>query len=171
MLSLEESVYTLSLEAKEIYEIDPRKVKNLQYLKPYGFNFEKRYVANTDGEVYSIKWVANGKYYCYQVQPYTNRDHYVEYVMAEYGGRQRHICAHRLVAGLFLRNPKKLRDVNHKDGNRGNNKLSNLEWVSHSENMVHSWKYMRGNPKWVKYVRKVPSGKRKEFNRADNKLS
>lgn len=161
MLSLEESVYTLSVEAKEILEINPRDVKNLQYLKPYGYNFEKRYVANTKAEVYSIKWVKNGKYYCYKVRPYTNRDHYVEYVLAEYGGRQRHINAHRLVAGLFLKNPKKLRDVNHKDGNRGNNNVENLEWVSHSENMVHCWKYLRGNPKWEKYIRRQPSGKRK----------
>jgi hypothetical protein len=165
MLTLEDSIYTLSLESKAIVEIDPRKVKNLQYLKSYGYDFEKRYVANTDGEVFSIKWVANGKYYCYQVQPYVNRDHYVEYVIAENNGRQRHIGAHRLVAYLFIKNPRKLRDVNHKDGNRSNNKVTNLEWVSHSDNMVHSWKYMRSNPKWVKYVRKVPIGKRREFSK------
>lgn len=160
MISLEESIYTLSLEAREIVEIDPRKVKNLQQAKAYGYNFEKRYVANDQGEVFSIKYVSNGKYYGYRVSPYVNRDHYVEYVLSEYGGRQKHINAHRLVAILFIKNPKKLRDVNHKDGDRSNNKVSNLEWVSHSDNMYHSWKYLRGDPKWKKYVRRQPNGKR-----------
>ena len=46
--------------------------------------------------------------------------------------------AHRLVAEHFLENPNSLPVVNHKDGNKLNNQLSNLEWVSYSENTQHA---------------------------------
>jgi hypothetical protein len=46
---------------------------------------------------------------------------------------------HRLVATVFIPNPFALPAVNHIDGNKGNNAASNLAWVSHSDNMRHSW--------------------------------
>jgi len=47
---------------------------------------------------------------------------------------------HRLVAKLFIPNPNNLPEVNHKDGNKKNNCVSNLEWVSRLENMQHASK-------------------------------
>lgn len=44
---------------------------------------------------------------------------------------------HRLVATTFLENPLNLPQVNHKDKNKLNNAVSNLEWVSIQENMLH----------------------------------
>lgn len=46
---------------------------------------------------------------------------------------------HRLLANNFIENPKKLKEVNHIDGNKLNNDLSNLEWVSRSGNMQHAF--------------------------------
>lgn len=45
---------------------------------------------------------------------------------------------HRAVAIAFLPNPDNKPEVNHKDLNKTNNHLSNLEWVTRSENMQHS---------------------------------
>jgi hypothetical protein len=46
---------------------------------------------------------------------------------------------HRLVAKAFIENVNNLPQVNHKDGNKINNNFNNLEWVSKSDNMLHSF--------------------------------
>lgn len=45
---------------------------------------------------------------------------------------------HRLVAEAFIENPRGLKEVNHIDANRENNHVSNLEWVSSSDNTEHA---------------------------------
>jgi hypothetical protein len=46
---------------------------------------------------------------------------------------------HRLVASAFLENNKGYSQINHKDGNKKNNSVENLEWCSASQNMTHAY--------------------------------
>ncbi len=54
-------------------------------------------------------------------------------------GNKKSYMIHRLVAKLFLVNPKKLEAVNHIDGNKQNNRSTNLEWISNEDNIKHAW--------------------------------
>lgn len=51
--------------------------------------------------------------------------------------KNRTITVHRLVALAFIPNPNNKPQVNHIDGNRLNNHYTNLEWVTHLENLQH----------------------------------
>lgn len=53
------------------------------------------------------------------------------------------IFVHRLVAETFISNPEKKPYINHIDNNGSNNSVSNLEWCTHSENMLHAQKQGR----------------------------
>ena len=63
---------------------------------------------------------------------------YREVLLSE-NGKTNNARVHRLMAETFIPNPYNLRDVNHKDGNKLNNDISNLEWVSHSSNVKHAY--------------------------------
>lgn len=52
-------------------------------------------------------------------------------------GMTKRMMTHRLIAITFLLNPENKREVNHKDSNRLNNNLNNLEWVTSKENTNH----------------------------------
>lgn len=67
---------------------------------------------------------SNG-YYSYNLS--VNEKNYTKYV-------------HRLVAQTFIPNPNLLPQVNHIDGNKSNNCLNNLEWVTEKQNMQHAFK-------------------------------
>lgn len=55
-------------------------------------------------------------------------------------GKQKTYKVHRLVANAFLPNENEYNELNHKDGNKLNNCVSNLEWITHKENIMHSYR-------------------------------
>ena len=60
--------------------------------------------------------------------------------------KQRRLSVHRLVAEAFIPNPENKETVNHIDGNKNNNNIDNLEWVSRRQNSLHSY-HVLGNKK------------------------
>ena len=62
-----------------------------------------------------------------------------EMVMLKVGNKYKNMTIHRLVATHFLEPNTEKTIVNHKDGNKLNNNLSNLEWCTYSENTRHSY--------------------------------
>lgn len=59
------------------------------------------------------------------------------YVGIHKDGAQKKIHVHVLVATAFIPNPENKREVNHKNGNKSDNRVENLEWATSSENRQH----------------------------------
>jgi hypothetical protein len=59
--------------------------------------------------------------------------------LTDNNGRAKSRPVHRLLAENFIPNPDNLSDVNHIDCDRANFNLSNLEWMSHGENIKYSY--------------------------------
>lgn len=66
-------------------------------------------------------------------------------------GEQRTFYIHRLVADAFIPNPMGKEQVNHKDEDKYNNNINNLEWVTFKENMNHGTKQDRESKIKTKY--------------------
>ena len=60
------------------------------------------------------------------------------------------MSVHRLVAQAFIPNPDNKPQVNHKDSDRANNNVINLEWVTSSENNTHAYKFGKNYRKFGK---------------------
>lgn len=93
-----------------------------------GYN---NYLVSENGEVYSIK---SKKY----IKPRINENNYLIIDLYKNNLRKTYKL-HRLVAQAFLDNPDNLPQVNHKDCNKLNNNIRNLEWCTASQNTKHAW--------------------------------
>jgi hypothetical protein len=74
-----------------------------------------------------------------------SRDGYVWYVL-QINGEPKTSRANRLVAEAFIPNPENKNTVNHKDGNKLSNCVSNLEWATRSEQMKHAYAHHLKSP-------------------------
>ena len=68
--------------------------------------------------------------------------HGYRYVSLMSNGKKHGLRVHRLVAQAFIPNPSNKPTVNHKNGDKSDNSVCNLEWCSYSENEIHSWQVL-----------------------------
>ena len=72
---------------------------------------------------------------------------------------------HRILAHAFIENPNDYKIINHKDWNRSNNNINNIEWCTHSYNSLHwyrsNWRVItdkhriKASQQWIKNWKKV----------------
>lgn len=122
----------------KIVKMDDNKKEVWQSVKGY----EGIYEVSTYGRVKSLTRKIRSRYGCQRVvkgkvlyrKP---RKNYIQVELCKKGVRTQYLI-HRLVANAFLPNPENKPQVNHKDGDKSNNNLQNLEWVTQSENQKHA---------------------------------
>lgn len=108
------------------------------------FGYEGLYQVSNLGRVKSLeRKVWNG--YSYRTQKskiisYSINSHGYVIVNLYKNNDRKHYQIHRLVAIAFIENPEYKPEVNHKDGIKINCYESNLEWCTHSENNIHSYR-------------------------------
>ena len=109
--------------------------------------FEKYYLVSNLGNIYSIRNKRNLKI------KINSRHKYCE-IEFNIKGNVTYHRVHRLVAQAFIYNPSPATKtmVNHIDGNKQNNTVSNLEWVTGTENNIHAIKTGLVSSKRAKYV-------------------
>ena len=90
------------------------------------------YYVNQQGNVF------NSKNKFRELKSYPNKNTgYMQVVVRNCNKKPKCLYVHRLVAEAYLPNPLNLPEVNHKDMDRSNNSVSNLEWVTTKQNKQH----------------------------------
>lgn len=104
--------------------------------------FEGIYMISNLGNLKSLDRIVNCKNgkcrirrgVCFKVCK-DNRNRYKYVTLWDRNGKFLKTSIHRLVAQAFIPNPDNLPEVNHKDENKANNKVDNLEWCTHKYNI------------------------------------
>lgn len=98
-----------------------------------------RQISNTNYYINELGIIENRKFKnTRKLRPYKSGNGYM-CVRLCVNGKVTNYTLHRLLAQAFIANSKNLRCVNHKDGNKLNNALDNLEWASYSYNSIHAY--------------------------------
>lgn len=75
----------------------------------------------------------------FTMKPSTDRYGYLRLGLRDSDGVRKFHTVHRLVAMAFIPNPDNKPQINHKDSNKQNNHVDNLEWCTNSENHKHAY--------------------------------
>ena len=109
-------------------------------------DFPDYYITDT-GDVYSRNLYKNPSCRIKKLKPVKLSTGYM-YVGLGKNHKTHPKLVHRLVAETFIPNPENKREVNHKNGNRSDNRVENLEWCTRSENQIHSYRVLKRQGPW-----------------------
>ena len=101
--------------------------------------YEGRYLISTKGRIRTYTVKGRGKL----IHPSKNKRGYLLVQLTNNNGEIKGFLVHQLVGRTFIPNPLDLETINHKDFNKENNSIENLEWMSKSDNTKHYWKNKR----------------------------
>lgn len=98
-------------------------------------NAYPNYEVSDKGRIRSLNWHMTGEVRV--LSPRLNHKGYLQLWLYDSGHRKM-FSVHRLVAEAFIPNPHELPQINHKDRNRANNSVDNLEWCDSLYNVTYS---------------------------------
>jgi hypothetical protein len=101
--------------------------------------YEERYMVSNFGQVKSLLRKDKRNRNTIPEKILTPQLDYTGYCRVIFDDHKRYLV-HRLVAIAFIPNPENKPQVNHKNGNKLDNVLTNLEWVTRSENSKHAFR-------------------------------
>lgn len=110
--------------------------------------YEKRYEVSNFGRVKNLR---TGKI----MKPEITNNGYCRVDLYDDNGKHKHKLIHRLVLEAFVPNPTSLPQVNHKDEDKTNNNVENLEWCSANYNSNYGTRGQRISEKQNKKVAKL----------------
>lgn len=113
-----------------------------------------RYRITPNGEVYGL----NGK----RMKTIIDKDGYEVVGLRDDRRKKYLVKVHRLVATRFIPTDDFSLTVNHKNGDRLNNSVDNLEWMTNSQNLQHSWRTLKRKH----YTKPIINSKGEQFSSA-----
>ena len=100
--------------------------------------YEDSYQISDSGRVFTKRrLIGNQIHYGKELVPQLTYDGYLKVTLSK-DGVSKKAYLHRLVASQFIDNPMNIPQINHKDGNKLNNSVTNLEWCTKQENQNHA---------------------------------
>lgn len=97
------------------------------------------YLVSPEGNILSIEY--QGKYRCRRIKPFITHNGYHRVLLYNKEGSKK-FFVHRLVAEVFCFKKTEELQVNHLNGMKTDNSFRNLEWVTNSQNIKHSYEVL-----------------------------